>query len=208
MEMNAIQVTDLIKKTTDVKDRVMVVRDPDSKSFKKIPDELLIKLEPGKLGVTFAGKRAEFRSFKEDSQLAGKVPFGLFVNEVRTENGYSQSGMNTNELVGLLGFLNDQEGRILVLRNKKLEPSPKKEIFPEKLELELDPGKVGTSFRGATAWLSRIHETSQLKGKAFIGMVLESITIEGGEIFTKLSAEQAAKILADTKNVEGRILVF
>lgn len=207
-QMNAREVTDIIKKTTHMPGRVMRVRDPESENFKTISDEIEVTIGPGPVGVSFGGNPTTIRAFKEGSQLEGKVPPGYYLDAVMAADGYYQSGMTTKEVVGLLGFLNKQE-RTLIFKSNVMEPSPKTEKFPARIALELPAGKLGISFRGKrNARVSRLHEESKLKGKAYISMVVESIEIPGGSTFNNLTAAECAKILADTKNTKGRTLTL
>jgi len=124
-------------------------------------------------------------------------------------DGYTQAGFSTREFVTLLGFLSEQEGRTLTLRNNKLEPSPKEESFPEELSVTLPTGKLNTSFKGKrTARVSRLHEESKLKGKVYVGMLVDSISIPGGSTFSGMTAKEAARVLVETKNVGGRIMTL
>mmetsp|Transcript_7108 Transcript_7108/g.10364 ORF Transcript_7108/g.10364 Transcript_7108/m.10364 type:complete len:781 (+) Transcript_7108:67-2409(+) len=207
IQLNAREVTDIIKATTDMPGRVIRVRDPDSQNFKTLSEVVEIPVQPGSLGVSFGGDPPVIRSFKPGSQLEDKVPPGYYLDSIKNPaDGYCQSGMTTKEAVGLLGFLNEQE-RVLVFKNKTMAPSPKEEIFPENKIVTLPVGKLGISFRGKTvARISRLHEESKLRGLVYISMEVVKISIPGGSKFKGLGAADCAKVLADTKNTEGRIL--
>mmetsp|Transcript_34269 Transcript_34269/g.39011 ORF Transcript_34269/g.39011 Transcript_34269/m.39011 type:complete len:765 (+) Transcript_34269:112-2406(+) len=211
MELNAADLAELLKATSTVPGRIMKLRDPDNKNeFSKIPDEVEIPLPSGKLGCTFSGKLPVAKSFKEGSPIASLIPPGMFVDMLKLADGYCVSGFGTRELVGLLGQFSKQEGRTLVLKNIKTErPSPKEETFPDEKQISLSTGKLGVSFKGSKqARISRLHEDSVLLGTVHVGMYLDTLTIPGGSCFSGMTAKEAARVLVDTKNVDGRLMVL
>jgi len=210
-ELSASELADLLKATSEVPGRMMKLRDPENvDEFSKIPDVVEVLLPPGKLGCTFSGKLPIAKSFKDDSPISSAMPPGMFVDKLLLADGYSVSGFTTRELVGLLGQFSEEEGRTLVLKNIKTEKaSSKEEVFPDVKSIALPTGKLGISFKGRQqARVSRLHEESKLIGKAYVGMNLDTISIPGGSTFSGMSAKEAARVLVDTKNVGGRVMVL
>jgi len=209
MEMNAVEVADLVKSTSETKGRVMVVRHPDSTDYQKIPEKLEIVLPKGKLHCTFSSNPPTAKSFKAESPVSGYFPPGMYVDKFMMPDGYCQSGFTTRELVALLAFTTNEEGRTLVLKKKTLARSPKEERFPEEKVVELGTGKIGVSFKGKrNAYISRVHENSHLLGRAYTGMMINSILIPGNSAFSGMTAKEAARVLVETSNVGGRKLIL
>eukprot|EP00548_Thalassiothrix_antarctica_P008328 CAMPEP_0194132366 /NCGR_PEP_ID=MMETSP0152-20130528/2848_1 /TAXON_ID=1049557 /ORGANISM="Thalassiothrix antarctica, Strain L6-D1" /LENGTH=766 /DNA_ID=CAMNT_0038827401 /DNA_START=56 /DNA_END=2356 /DNA_ORIENTATION=- len=211
MELNALELGTLIKLTTDVPGRMMKLRLPSQvNEFSKVPDEIELILPTGKLGITFTGSVPIAKSFRDDSPVAGSYPPGMYVDKLVMPDGYSQSGMNTRELVNLLGQFTEEEGRCLVLRNlKTTQPSMKQVLFPNEKTVTISTGKLGLSFKGRKiARISRIHQDSKMKGLVYIHMIIDTISIPGGSTFSGMTAKEAARILGDTKNVGGRTITL
>mmetsp|Transcript_6123 Transcript_6123/g.8958 ORF Transcript_6123/g.8958 Transcript_6123/m.8958 type:complete len:766 (+) Transcript_6123:37-2334(+) len=209
MEMNSVEVADLVKSTSATPGRVMVVRNPDSNDYQKIPEKLEVVLPPGKLYCTFSSNPPVAKSFKAESPVSGYFPPAMYVDKLMMPDGYVQSGFNTRELVALLGFTSGEEGRTLVLKKKTVARSPKEELFPEEKTVELGTGKLGVSFKGKrNAYISRVHESSTLGGRAWVGMLVNSIIIPGNTAFSGMTAKEAARVLVETSNVGGRKLVL
>jgi len=209
MEMNAVEVADLVKSTSDTRGRVMTVRHPDSTDFQKIPEKLEVVLPKGKLYCTFTSNPPVAKSFKPESPVASYFPPGMYVDTFCMPDGYTQSGFNTRELVALLGFCSSEEGRTLILKKKTVARTPKQELFPEEKIVELPTGKLGVSFKGKrTARVSRIHDDSPMKGQMYVGMIVNSIIVPGNSQFSGMTAKEAARVLVETANVGGRKLVL
>jgi len=209
MEMNATEVADLVKNTSSTQGRVMTVRRPDSTDFQKIPERLEVVIPSGKLGLTFSSNPPVAKSFKPDSKVASYFPPGMYVDRFQMPDGYTQTGMNTRELVALLGFTAGEEGRCLVLKKKTVARTPKQELFPMEKTVELPTGKIGISFKGrSTARISRIHDDSSLKGRAYVGMLVNSIIIPGASSFSGMTAKECARVLVETANIGGRQIIL
>jgi len=211
MDMNAVDLANLIKSTTDVPGRMMKLRLPSqTDEFSRIPDELEVVLPPGKLGVTFTGRPAVAKSFRDDSPIAASIPPGMFIDKFVMPDGYSQAGMSTRELVGLLNQFINEEGRCIVLRNAKTsQPSNPQVLYPMEKTVTISTGKLGLSFKGRNiARISRVHDDSKMKGICYKNMLVDSITIPGGSTFSGMTAKEAARILIDTKNVGGRTMTL
>lgn len=209
MEMNATEVADLVKSTSEQPGRVMTVRHPESSEFQRIPERLEVVLPAGKLYCTFTSNPPVAKSFKPESTIASYIPPSMYVDSFMMPDGYTQSGFNTRELVALLGYTSSEEGRTLVLKKKTVERTPKQEIFPEEKEIDLGTGKLGISFKGRkNARLSRVHEGSSLMGKAYVGMIVDQIIIPGSSSFAGMTAKEAARVLVETANVGGRKIVL
>jgi len=211
MELGAVDLAQLLKSTSDVPGRTMKLRNAeDTDEFSKIPDELDVILPSGKLGCTFSGTPPTAKSFKDNSPIASAIPPGMFVDKLILSDGYTMSGFTTKEFVGGLGRSGGQEGRILVLKStKSRNPSPQVEVFPDDKMIVLPTGKLGVSFKGRKqARVSRLHDGSSLQGEAYVGMLLDSITIPGGSTFSGMTAKEAARVLVDTKMVGGRTMML
>eukprot|EP00548_Thalassiothrix_antarctica_P005950 CAMPEP_0194147238 /NCGR_PEP_ID=MMETSP0152-20130528/22603_1 /TAXON_ID=1049557 /ORGANISM="Thalassiothrix antarctica, Strain L6-D1" /LENGTH=793 /DNA_ID=CAMNT_0038847955 /DNA_START=66 /DNA_END=2447 /DNA_ORIENTATION=- len=211
MELNAADLAELLRETSDIPDRMIKLRDMENpEEFSQIPDELEVVLPAGKLGIIFAGTPPVAKSFKETSTIAGAMPPGMFVDKLKMSSGHCVSGFTTKELVKYLADYSVKDGRVLVLRSIKTQrASPKEEVFPDNLEIPLPCGKLGISFKGrAQARVSRLHEESQLLGIAIIGMNLDSIVVPGGSTFCGMTAAEAARVLVETKKVVGRKMLL
>jgi len=209
-EMNAEEVTNLLQSTSDKPGRVMKVRDPSSTRFKTLPDEMTVVLPTGSLLCSIAGTPPHVKSFKDGSPIAGIVPPKMFIDAIQMPNGYTRKGMSAVELVQLLGSHRAVEGRTLVLKNSKTQQpsSEPEETFPDELVLTLPSGKLGISFKGRTARVSRIHSGSILADQLYVGMLVDTVDIPGSSLFSGVKASEASRILKDTSRVEGRVLTL
>mmetsp|Transcript_12208 Transcript_12208/g.18840 ORF Transcript_12208/g.18840 Transcript_12208/m.18840 type:complete len:548 (+) Transcript_12208:2-1645(+) len=209
-EMNAEEVTNLLQSTSDKPGRVMKVRDPSSTRFKTLPDEMTVVLPTGSLLCSIAGTPPHVKSFKDGSPIAGIVPPKMFIDAIQMPNGYTRKGMSAVELVQLLGSHRAVEGRTLVLKNSKTQQpsSEPEETFPDELVLTLPSGKLGISFKGRTARVSRIHSGSILADQLYVGMLVDTVDIPGSSRFSGVKASEASRILKDTSRVEGRVLTL
>lgn len=171
---------------------------------------MTLDIPSGTLGCSIVGLPPYVKAFRKDSPLANKIPPHMFIDGLALSNGYTRLGLKGSELISMLRASGDQEGRSLILLNSKTrQPSDAHEIFPKKLQVEFPSGKLGLSFKGRTKTrVSRVHEDSPLEGKVYAGMIVDTIDIPGGSIFSGLKANEVSRILKDTKRVEGRIVTF
>eukprot|EP00546_Thalassionema_frauenfeldii_P011878 CAMPEP_0178909954 /NCGR_PEP_ID=MMETSP0786-20121207/8824_1 /TAXON_ID=186022 /ORGANISM="Thalassionema frauenfeldii, Strain CCMP 1798" /LENGTH=1038 /DNA_ID=CAMNT_0020582143 /DNA_START=385 /DNA_END=3501 /DNA_ORIENTATION=- len=208
-ELNAREVTSLLKATADTAGRKLRVRRPVSEKFHTLPDEMSVVVPPGSLLCSLGGRPPKVKSFKEGSPLADKIPPAMFVDGLALPDGYVKKGLSSAELVKLLGARSQTEGRTLLLKNEKtMSPSEPEEVFPDLLTINLPMGKLGMSFKGRRARIARIHAGSVLEDQLYLGMLIDTIEIPGGSTFSGLKASEASRILKDTSKVEGRILTL
>lgn len=210
VELNAEDVTKLLKVASNILDRVMKLRDPSSTGFEVLPNEMTLEIPAGGLGCSVVGSPPHINAFREDSPVAHKVPPHMFIDGFVLSNGHTRFSIDSDDLVDLLGSSIDQEGRKSLLKNGRTQkPSEEKEIFPENLQVELPSGKLGISFRGRIRTrVSNVHHDSPLTGKVCVGVFVDEISMPGGSAFTELTARKTSRVLKDAKKVKGRIVTF
>merc|ERR1739838_299872 len=92
---------------------------------------------------------------------------------------------------------------------KTCEASDREEVFPIEKTITLPTGKIGLSFKGKrVARISRLHDDCKIRGQAYAGMIIDTITIPGGSSFSGMTSKEAARVLSDTKTVGGRMLTL
>jgi len=199
-----------IKQTTANTTTAMLPTLIEGENEGELPNELEVVLPTGKLGCVFSGNPPTVKTFRDKSPVAASFPPGMYVDRFQTRDGFRQSNMTSRELVDLLNEYIEEEGRLLVLRNNTQPSSIRETILPEEKTITIPTGKLGLSFKGRNlARITRVHDDSNLMGKVYRGMIVDSITIPGsGSTFSGMTAKEAARILKDTKNIGGRSMTL
>lgn len=89
--------------------------------------------------------------------------------------------------------------------NKTPLPTPTEEKGER---ITLPAGKIGMKFAGLPPVITGVSDDSPLKDKVKIGQILESIVIPGQNAQSKLDSVAASKLLKDSADVEGRVIVL
>mmetsp|Transcript_49389 Transcript_49389/g.148781 ORF Transcript_49389/g.148781 Transcript_49389/m.148781 type:complete len:297 (-) Transcript_49389:243-1133(-) len=89
--------------------------------------------------------------------------------------------------------------------NKTPPPTPTEEKGER---ITLPAGKIGMKFAGLPPVITGVSDDSPLKDKVKIGQILESIVIPGQNAQSKLDSVAASKLLKDSADVEGRVIVL
>jgi hypothetical protein len=212
IDMDAMELAGYLKANSDKEGRVLKLKNPEVEGveFQKLPDSKEVALPSGMLGVVFKGSPPCPASFKEGSAVEEVFPTGMFVDMVTLEDGTVMTGLPTKELVAVLKDSKDEKERTISFKNPKTkEPSPAAVILPDEKKVELPSGKLGVSFKGKDkAVAARIHESSSVRNLIRVGMVVDTIEMPDGKTYSGLTAKEAARILADTMETEGRVMIL
>merc|ERR1712048_1173427 len=92
-----------------------------------------------------------------------------------------------------------------LLKNSKTQtPSPRAIECPEEMTVTIPTGKLGISFRGSKiARVTRLHDDTKMLGKAYEGMLVDTISIPGGSSFSMMTAKEVARIGASSQDMSA-----
>jgi len=131
MELDAQELTDILKESKDEPYRVMnFMKLSLAHQFDMIPEEEIVSVPAGKLGVNFEGDPPKPKSFKPSSPVEQLFPTKMYVDEVQLPNGYSKTGLQIQDIIDFLQGNMDEEGRVLVFKKEGIPPSPPSEYMP------------------------------------------------------------------------------
>jgi hypothetical protein len=211
IDMDVRKLVNILAKSFDSEERVMVLKNPETQEISTMPDTMEVVLPAGKLGVSFKGSPPTVSKLSPESPVKDELLAGMAVDMLTYEDGTVMSGMSTQELVSALSESADSEGRTLTLKNPAVKAmSTKQLILPDEKDITLPAGKLGISFKGTPPIVSRLHDDSPMKGIVRVGMVVDTLDIPGeeGGHFAGLTAKELVGLLADSKDVEGREIVL
>jgi hypothetical protein len=212
MDMSNTELVGVLNETTDIDDRVLKLKDPEvpGVEFSRTPDSYEVSLPDGKLGVVFKGVPPVPTTYKEDSPVEGLFPTGMFVDSLTLEDGLVMTGLGAKDLVVALGDSSEEKGRTLLFKNiKTQDPSDPGVVLPDEKKIILPTGKLGVSFKGRDmARASRISDESPVRGIIRVGMVVDTIDLPNGRSYAGLTAKETARVLVNTMDIEGRVMVL
>lgn len=202
--LNAHDLSDALKSSFDSEGRKMLLKDPASKD---LPTTSTTKIflpdigNAGELGISFVGEPAAIKEVAETSPLFGKVRRGQVVLTVGWGDGTEYDDIDAEELEHILEDSSGTEGRFLLLKNM---PTP----LPDEVIVTLPAGKIGVAFKGTPPSVVKVNSGSPLEGSGLVGMVVDTVTLENGEVTYELEAHELTGILNDNIESEGRVIRF
>lgn len=212
IDMDAMELAGYLGSSGETEGRVLKLKNPEVEgvTFQKLPDSKEVSVPSDKLGVVFKGSPPMAVSYREGSSVEGVFPTGMFVDMITLSDGTIMTGLSTTELVAVLRDSSNETERTMTFKNPKTkEPSSSGIILPEESKIVLPSGSLGVSFKGkSTARAARIHEGSAVGNLIRIGMVVDTIEMPDGKTYAGLTAKEVCRILRDTSDVEGRIMIL
>lgn len=212
IDMDATTVAGILSATSSIEGRILKLKNPDLEGvvFQKMLNSIEVPLPSGKLGVSLKGSPPMPTKYAEGSPVKGVFPSGMFIDLITMSDGTIMAGLSTAELVAVLADSADETERTLTFKNPKTkEPSPPGIILPDIKKVRLPSGKIGVFFKGRDmARVSRLQPDSTVRNLLRVGMVVDVLVIPGGKTYAGLTAKEVARVLFDTIEVEGRIMIL
>eukprot|EP00546_Thalassionema_frauenfeldii_P003674 CAMPEP_0178937826 /NCGR_PEP_ID=MMETSP0786-20121207/25984_1 /TAXON_ID=186022 /ORGANISM="Thalassionema frauenfeldii, Strain CCMP 1798" /LENGTH=1197 /DNA_ID=CAMNT_0020616463 /DNA_START=228 /DNA_END=3821 /DNA_ORIENTATION=+ len=223
-ELEASELTQLLKDHADSEGRVLRFLPAGMDVTKKPPvaKALSLALPAGSIGLVFSkASPPEIKQIKETSPLLELYPDffvpGMIVDTLTLEDGTVHYEMTGKECTSLLKDHKDSDGRIMrvILPGMDLTPTPtsnsssSSSIMPDEVLACVFPGPLGFRMEGEPPMVQSMEEDSVLHDfGVVVGMVVDTIEVEGGETHYELTTEQATELLQQYENADERILRF
>mmetsp|Transcript_13617 Transcript_13617/g.19969 ORF Transcript_13617/g.19969 Transcript_13617/m.19969 type:complete len:372 (-) Transcript_13617:366-1481(-) len=177
-----------------------------------LPDSKEVDLPEGdiKAKIKDVGGKATVMGIDSDSPVFDSLRVGYVVDKVTLDDGTELIGHTAEEIEDALATETGSTGRRLSLKDpKKGALSDRAVVLPMKKEVTVPPGKLGVVFKGAKmAKIVKISDTSPLKGIARVGMVVDSLKLPNGIMYSGYGSVPLTKALGANKDVEGRVLIL
>ena len=213
MELNSAEFVRLVNenKTEGI---VLLLKNPALGNMTKKPDSKEVAIPAGRLDVVFKGTPPIVVKLNASCPVKKELTVGLFVDMVTLSDGTVLSGLSASELVAVLKESADSEGRTILLKNPATKtPSEKNTILPDEKTVVLPTGSIGVSFKGTPPMVSRLIDSSPVKGIFRLGMVVDTLDIPGesdaeAKSYAGMSPRELVKIMKENANIEGRKIVL
>lgn len=202
--LNSEDLSNALKSSFDSAGRKMLLKHPASKDLPTMSTTKLYLPDvgnPGEMGFSLAGDPAAFKEVAETSPVFGKARRGQVVITFGCADGTEYDDLDADELEDILQDTSGSEGRFLLLKNM---PMP----LPDEQIITLPAGKIGVVFKGSPPSVTRINPDSPLVGAGLVGMVVDTVTLENGEVTYELEAHELTGILNANIESEGRVARF
>ena len=212
MEVDTNELIRIFQETTNIEGRVLLLKNPALGNFTKKPDSKEVALPAGSLDTIFKGTPPVIHKLKAGCPLKKDFTVGLFVDMLTLGDGTVMSGFTATELVAILKENMNTEGRSLLLKNPATrEPSAKNLILPDEKTVILPSGILGVSFKGTPPRVSRLMDTSIVKGDFRLGMVVDTLEVPGeaeSKTYAGMSSKELVKIMKATSHMNDRKIVL
>lgn len=195
--------------TTDLVHILAEHKDEEGRKMKLhivLPDTTTLSLPAGDVGLTIAGVPPMIKTI-QDPALQAKIRAGLAIDSLALADGTIMSGLTTEEIVVALKDDSASEGRVLTLKNCQTATLSAKSItLPAEKEVTLPTGTLGASFKGNPATVSALAAESPMRGSFRVDMIVDSLTLPDGTVYSGLSAGDFSLSLTNSIETEGRIV--
>ena len=178
------------------------------------PEELIIPLPTGKIGLTFKGTPPVVMKILPESPLldSGLKP-GMVADTLTLENGEVFYEMTPHELTVNLLNNADSQGRVLRFIDPTILSLSTAPTLPKSDELEiiLPAGKLSDVFKGvmfkgdAPCVVSEVAKNSPLRAVLPVGMAVDSLIV-GKLTYVDMDANTLSGYLSNSSLIEGRVL--
>jgi hypothetical protein len=189
-------------------ERVLHLKNPSATSLSEraviLPEEKVVDLPSGKLGVVFAGFPAKVARMSDASPVRGKFRIGMAIDSFIMPDGTEYSGLSAEELVGALAESIDTEGRKVILK----PPTSKTLSKVSTTKVILPAGDLGLTFDGEPAVITEVSEQSTLKDRLYAGQMVKTICLDDGTEYDDLDWNDVQEILGDTEDSTGRWMLL
>jgi len=202
--LGAVDLGEALKASAEAEGRKILLKSPTSKTLPTGPSTKVYLPDLGtaeEMGLFFAGMPAVVKEVEDSSPLYGKIRRGMIVLACGTGDGTEYEEVEDDEIYDALEESSGNKGRFLTLKNMPV-PLPDERVVP------LPPGKLGIVFRGTPPSVTKMNPESPLIGKAMIGMSVDTLTLENGEILYDMDTHELVDVLGEHKSSEGRVIRF
>jgi hypothetical protein len=218
--LSSEDLAEAIKNSVDAEGRKMLLREPNSKELPTSSTTKVYLPDIGyaeELGLSFVGTPAMFKDVSETSPLFGKARRGQLVLTVGWADGTEYSDLDSEELIDILEDSSGSTGRYLILKSVGNKSPTTTAVasreaslaLPDELIVTLPAGKIGMILKGNPASVMNLKEDSPLiPSGVCAGMVIDTLTLESGEVLYELSATEFTDMLARHTDSEGRVVRF
>ena len=203
----AEEITEILADNED-DERILNLKNPSAASLSErsvtLPDEKVVDIPTGKLGVVFAGFPAKVARMSDASPVRGKFRIGMAVDSFVMPDGTEYSGLSAEELVGALAESIDTEGRKVILK----PPTSKTLSKVSTTKVILPAGDLGLTFDGEPATITEVSEGSSLKDRLYAGQMVKTVCLEDGTEYDDLDWNDVQEILSDTEDSTSRWMLL
>lgn len=185
-----------------------------------MPDEVEVILPAGKIGARFVGSPPELRAISPESPIVDEVMVGMVADTLTLEDGEVMYEMSSDELQEALMANKYSEERVIRFINPEtmeLTPNPEDDIegegepifeMPDETDVYLPSGKIGLMLQGAPPKITSISPRSPIINEVVEGMVVDTLTLEDGQVMYEMDTETFTGLLREHEDSEDRLVRF
>lgn len=165
----------------------------------------------GKEGVEVTGKPPRVSGLSDDfKDCTHRI--GLAVDVVEIEDGTKYCGHSAEEIVDLLAENIDSKITLHFLRPSQTRGSPHEVILPLEKSVDLPAAEklgIGFAVKNGVTTLTKLSSESPLRGSARVGMAIDALSLEGGDVMhLGFSGSELRGLLGKTADDEKRQFIL
>eukprot|EP00548_Thalassiothrix_antarctica_P001887 CAMPEP_0194145386 /NCGR_PEP_ID=MMETSP0152-20130528/17290_1 /TAXON_ID=1049557 /ORGANISM="Thalassiothrix antarctica, Strain L6-D1" /LENGTH=756 /DNA_ID=CAMNT_0038845615 /DNA_START=62 /DNA_END=2332 /DNA_ORIENTATION=+ len=211
---SAEEINDALASSSNDTKRTLVLKSPEvdlSPRDTILPKYKIVTLPAGttdELGMKLSGEIAKVSVLKNTSSLAGNVRSGYVIESLKHADGHEFRGISGREMTACIDSTGMTEGRVVTLKNPKLNKLPSVASVKIMIPSEGDWEEFGISVNYDPATVTAIHPDSLYYGMINRGFKVAYTGWADGTEFESLSAIELEEIMKDSTGLEGRYMVF